>query len=189
MTRITKTLVGTFAVGAMALASASPASAQHRRDRDNKVDAGDVIAGALIIGGIAAVLSSGKNNRRANDGYSYRDRNYRNTGDRYNNRRNNNRYASNNRRGEQRAIDKCIRAAERDLSRYSRGSRAEVIQIRDVDRKNHGFKVKGRIAVEEGRRNNRYGSRRNNGWDEGKFTCDVRRGRVVDVNFRGIRGI
>lgn len=186
MTHFTKTLVGTLAIGAMAVTSASPAYAQDRgreyRQKDRKIDGGDILAGALILGGIVAVASSSKNKNR----YNYRDRDYRNYGDRYNNRRNSN-Y---NRRGnEQSAIDKCIRAAERNLSRATYGNRAEVTQIRDVDRKRRGFEVKGRIAVEESRRGNRYGNYRNNGWDDGKFTCRVRQGRVVDIDYRGIRGV
>ena len=52
----------------MAVASAAPAQAQWRerdRDRGNGIDAGDVIAGALIIGGIAAVASAARRNRTA----------------------------------------------------------------------------------------------------------------------------
>ena len=61
MQTITKGLMATAAAGAMAL-TATPAAAQYR-DRDRGIDAGDVIAGALIIGGIAAVASAAKNNR------------------------------------------------------------------------------------------------------------------------------
>ena len=71
MKTITKALVGTVAAGAMAMASAAPAQAQYRdRDRDRDgIDAGDIIAGALIIGGIAAVAGAvGGRNRGYNDG-------------------------------------------------------------------------------------------------------------------------
>ena len=69
MKNMSKALVGTVAAGAMAMASASPAMAQSRydhRDRDG-IDAGDIIAGALIIGGIAAVASAAGRGRY--DGY------------------------------------------------------------------------------------------------------------------------
>ena len=51
MKTISKALIGTVAAGAMAL-SASPAAARDRHD--DGIDAGDIIAGALVIGGIAA---------------------------------------------------------------------------------------------------------------------------------------
>ena len=72
MKTITKALVGTVAAGAMAMASAAPAQAQYRdRDRGG-IDAGDIIAGALIIGGIAAVTGAiGGRNRGYNDGRVY----------------------------------------------------------------------------------------------------------------------
>ena len=54
-----KGALGTVAAGAMALASATPAMADDRH-RDRGIDAGDVIAGAVIIGGIAAMVAYGK---------------------------------------------------------------------------------------------------------------------------------
>ena len=80
MKTITKALVGTIAAGAMAMGSAVPAQAQWRdRDRGDGIDAGDIIAGALIIGGIAAVASAAGRGRY-NDGYVYEGGRY---GDRY----------------------------------------------------------------------------------------------------------
>jgi len=196
MKTITKTLAkGTFATvaaGAMAVSAVSPAAAQDRhRDRhDNGISAGEVIAGAVILGGLAAILSSGDNDRYDNRDRRYRDRDYNNRN--YNNRNYNNRnnrgYGNNNGR---RAVEACVAAAERVAQRYT-GSRAEVYEIRDVDRERRGFEVKGRIAVRENYRGNRGNYRRgyrNNGWDEGRFECDFRRGRVVDVDFSGIRGL
>ena len=180
MQTLSKALVGTAAAGAMALASASPAAA---RDRDG-VDAGDIIAGAVIIGGIAAIASAASKRDRYRDGYYYDDRRYRG----YDNRRGNGR----------RAVERCIRAAERDARRY--GYRyADVTQIRDVDRKRGGWRVKGRIVVDDSRgygRYNRYDrydryDRRGyrNNYDTGRFTCDIRRGRIVDIDYSGIRGL
>ena len=60
---ITKGTLGTVAAGAMALASATPAMAQDRH-RDRGIDAGDVIAGAVIIGGIAALAGAFKGDRK-----------------------------------------------------------------------------------------------------------------------------
>jgi hypothetical protein len=69
-----------------------------------------------------------------------------------------------------------------------------VTQIRDVERERGGFEVRGTIAVRS--YNNRRGNwgdyrrgYRNNGFDEGRFTCDFRRGQVVNVDFRGLRNL
>lgn len=183
--------IATAAVSAMALAGATPAQA---RDRD-RIDAGDIIAGAVIIGGIAAIASAANKDRNR---YRYDDRRYRERDYRYNDR-----YGYNHRRGNpRRAVEKCIRAAERDARRY--GYRfADVTEIRDVDRRSYGWRVKGRMVVDGNRGYGRYNTRYNRydrydrhgrydrGYygDAGRFTCHIERGRVVDVNFRGIRGL
>ena len=183
-----KALIGTLAAGAVALASAGPAEARDRhRDRDG-IDAGDVLAGALIIGGIAAVAAAASDNDdrydRRHDRYDQRyDRRY---DDRWNDRRYEGRHDDRryDRRGNrEQAVRMCVRAAERYAERYTR-SRAEVYDIRDVDRERRGFEVKGRIAVQD----RGWGDRRGN-WDEGRFKCEVRRGRVVDIDYSGIRGL
>ena len=182
MSTVTKTFakggIATAAVGALALAGATPAQAKHRDDR---IDAGDVIAGALIIGGLAAILGSSSNNRYR-DGYTYRDRDYRARGN------------------PERAIRQCIRAVERDARRA--GYRfADVTEIRDVDRERRGWEVKGRLVVDEGRHRgyrgdryrgrNRYDDRgyynRGRSFDQGRFKCEIHRGRVVNINYRGLR--
>ncbi len=183
--------IATAAVGAMALAGATPAQA---RDRDG-IDAGDVIAGAVILGGIAAVASAVGKKDRYRDSYRYRDRNYRdyNRGYGYDDRRRGNaRYA----------VQQCVNAVERDARRA--GYRfADVTEIRDVDRERRGWEVKGRLVVDGSRgygRYNRHYNRydrydRNGRWDRGydrdagRFSCDIERGRVVDIDYRGIRGL
>lgn len=183
MKTISRMLVGGVAAGAMALASAAPAQAQPRhRDNDRGISAGEIIAGALIIGGIAAVAASASNNR--NDRYRGYDRGYSND--------------------PRRAVEQCVRAAQDSASRHSYGGRAEVTDIRDIDRKSNGYNIKGRIAVNTMGRNwrpgdNRYGRGWNNdyrgwnnnyaGWDSGKFTCQIRNGRVTKLNYSGIRGL
>ena len=193
MKTITKALVGTVAAGAMAMGSATPAAAQYRdryRDRDG-IDVGDVIAGALIIGGIAAVASAASRGGRYDRRYDrYDDRYY----DGYYNRAGNPRQA----------VEQCVYAAERNASRYSYGGGAQVTDIRDINRKRDGYTVKGRIAVNSQGRDwrrgdNRYGrgwdndyrgwNDRYSGYDAGKFTCKVRYGRVVDLDYSGIRGL
>ena len=175
MKSISKALVGTVAAGAMVVGAAAPAQAQWRdrdRDRGDGIDAGDIIAGALIIGGIAAVASAAGGRNRGYDGRVYEGRGY----DGY------------DRAGSSRqAVEQCVYAAERNASRYSyRGSGAQVTDIRNIN-----------IAVNTNNRDWRRGwgndyrgwDNRYSGYDAGKFTCDVRYGRVVDLDYSGIRGL
>ena len=193
MKTITKALVGSVAAGAMAMASAVPAQAQSRRDRGG-IDAGDVIAGALIIGGIAAVAAAvGGRNRNNNDGYVYEGSGYG-----YNNGYNGNGYNGYGREGDPRqAVEQCVYAAERNATRYSYGGNAQVTDIRNIDRKRDGYTVKGRIAVNTRNANWQRGwngdyrgySNNYRGYDSGNFTCKVRYGQVYDLDYSGIRGI
>lgn len=169
MKTISKALVGTVAAGAMALASATPAMAQDRyRDRDDGIDVGDIIAGALVIGGIAAVAGSIGNDRyRGTYGEPY-------YGDRY----------GYNGGSSRQAVEQCVRAAQRGA--YG----ARVTDIRDIDRNRYGYRVKGTVIVNErgsgwGRDYNYRYSGRN--YDQGRFTCDVQYGRVVDLDYSGLR--
>lgn len=191
MKTLTKALVGTVAAGAMAMGSAAPAQAQWRdrdyRDRDRGgIDVGDIIAGALIIGGIAAVAGAGRN--RGYGGRVYEGRGYGYDGYGY----------GYDRAGDPRqAVEQCVYAAERNASRYSYGGRAEVTDIRNIDRRRDGYTVRGRIAVNTRNSNWRRGwgddyrgwNDNYRGYDAGRFTCDVRYGRVVDLEYSGIRGL
>lgn len=193
MKSITKALakgtIATVAAGAMAVTATVPAQAQSRNHRDNDgIDAGDIIAGALIIGGIAAIATAASrdNNR---DGYGRYDRGY-------------NGY---NRAGNPRqAVEQCIAAAERGANRSSYRGNSQVTDIRNIDRKRDGYTVKGRIAVNtmgrDWRRgdanygrgwNGDYRGWNNNyrGYDAGSFTCKVRYGQIVDLDYSGIRGL
>lgn len=175
MTKLTKTLakgtLGTVAAGAMALATATPAVAKDRYDRSG-IDAGDVIAGAVIIGGIAALAGAFDGNDR------YRDRPFRGDG-----WRGDRRGFHNNRFNGRRAVERCVRVAERQARRFGGYRFADVTQIRDVDRTRYGFRVKGRIQVEGNR------GFRGRDFDRGRFTCWFDgRGRP-QVEFRGIRGL
>jgi hypothetical protein len=102
------------------------------------------------------------------------------------------------RRGNPRAaVEQCVYAAERAANRYSYGGRAQVTDIRDVDNRRDGYRVKGRIAVNTRSNDWRRGwgndyrgwDNRYSGYDAGKFTCDVRYGRVTGLDFDGIRGL
>lgn len=184
MKTITKSLVATAAAGAMAMASATPAMAQRgdrHRDHDRGgISTGEVIAGALVIGGIAAIASASNRGGRDRDNYY----------DRYGSPRS--------------AVEQCVNAAESRANRYSYGNRAKVTDIRSVKDTRYGYTVKGRIAVNSRGHNWRNGdSRYGGGWggdyrgwndnlrgyDAGNFTCKVSANRVQSVNYSGIRGL
>lgn len=182
MRTLSKALVGTVAAGAMVMVPAVPAAARDRYDDNRGISAGEIIAGAVILGGIAAVASSIGNNNRRDDRY------YRNG--RYG-------YYNGNPRA---AVEQCVGAVRRDASR--RGYRyAQVTQIRDVDDSRNGWRVKGNLVVEGsrggyydrggyyGRDRGYYNSRYDRRADDGRFTCYIDRGRVSRVNYSGIRGL
>tara|TARA_R110002033_G_scaffold59776_1_gene109691 strand:- start:143 stop:643 length:501 start_codon:yes stop_codon:yes gene_type:complete len=162
MNKLNKALVGTATAAAMAV-SATPAMAKD--SRNGGPSAGEVIAGVAIIGAIAAIASSSNKNR----GYS--DANYRD------NRYDNGHYRQINQR---QAVNRCTRAAENQATRRGRAS---VTDIRDVDRTRNGYRVKGKIRVDQNR--GRY--QRNSYSDKGKFTCYVEGNRVSNVQFSGLK--
>lgn len=197
MNIMTKALLGTGAAAAALVSTASPALARDR-DRDG-IDVGDIIAGAVVIGGIAAVAGAIGNDRGYDNGYpsgSYR------YNDRYgyNDRSSGYGYQNGNSR---QAVEQCVATAQNEASRYSYG-RADVTDIRGVDRNSRGYTVRGRIAVNGQNRswrngdsnygrgwNDDYRGWNNNlrGYDAGSFRCKVEYGRVVDIDFSGIRGL
>jgi len=191
-----KTLVGTVAAGAMAVSSAAPAFARDNH-RGNGIDAGDVIAGALVIGGIAAIAAAASDNDRDRDYRYAADYRYDRAGYDYGASR----FGWNNPR---QAVEQCVTAAERSANRTSWGGRADVTDIRSVRETRYGYEVKGRIAVNTMghgwmRGNATYGRGWNGdyrgwnsnlrGYDSGSFTCQVQRGRVADIDYNGIRGL
>jgi len=197
MTILTKALLGTGAAAAALVSTASPALA---RDRDG-IDAGDIIAGAVVLGGIAAVAGAIGNNDRYDRGYSYGEPYYGGYNDRYVYNDRYDRYGYRNGNPRQ-AVEQCVYAVEREAARYSYG-RADVTDIRDIDRNSRGYTIRGRVAVNSMGRgyrngdsyygrgwNNDYRGWNNNlrGYDSGSFKCRVEYGRVVDVDVDGIRG-
>ena len=170
----TKAAVGAATAGAM-LASAAPAAARDRYDRDG-ISAGEIIAGAVVIGGLAAILSSSNNDRYDRNGrYDDRYRGRYENAARYGYGYDYNRYGNS-----RSAVSQCVSAVERGTSRYGR---TDVTQVTSIDRKRDGYRVKGRVVVRDG-----YGGRwgRGGAYDKGKFSCDVRYGRVVDVDYSGL---
>ncbi|MBV7266738.1 hypothetical protein [Erythrobacter ani] len=134
----------------------------HRR---RGIRGGDILAGVLILGGIAAVASAANNNRRHRDrdvvivdrrdrDYDRRDRDY----DRRDNRRGYNASAS----GLDNAVDQCVRQIERDV---------RVDTVDGVDRTAQGWVVTGALFNGEG------------------FSCRIdNEGRVDDINYGSFRG-
>ena len=174
-TNLTKAAIGAATAGAM-LIGATPAMARDR-DRDG-IGAGEIIAGAVVLGGLAAILSSGNNDR-----YDRYDRNSR-YDDRYRGRYDDARYGYGydyNRYGNSRsAVSQCVNSVERGSRRYGR---TDVTEVTSIDRKRDGYRVKGRVIVRDG-----YGGRwgRGGSYDKGKFTCEIRYGRVQDIRFSGL---
>jgi hypothetical protein len=170
-TSFAKAAIGAATAGAM-LVSAAPAAARDRYDRDG-IGAGEIIAGAVVLGGLAAILSASDNDR-----YDRYDNRYR---DRYDDPRYGYGYDYNRYGNSRSAVSQCVRAVERGTSRYGR---TDVTQVTSIDRKRDGYKVKGRVVVRDG-----YGGRwgRGGSYDKGKFSCDIRYGRVVDIDYSGLR--
>lgn len=167
-THLTKAAIGAATAGAL-LMTAAPAAARDRYDRDG-ISAGEIIAGAVVLGGLAAILSSGNNDRY--DRYDNRGR--------YNDPRYGYGYDYNRYGNSRSAVNQCVNAVERGSRRYGR---TDVTQVTSIDRKRDGYKVKGRVVVNDGYRG-RWG--RGGSYDKGKFTCDIRYGRVQDIRFSGL---
>ena len=166
--RSARLVSGAVAATALAATSVTPATA---RDRDGDgIGAGEIIAGAVVIGGIAA-LAGAFDNDRGWDRHEYRD--FR--GDRWDRRGFG--FAG----GPRAAVDRCVRAAENQARRFGGYRFADVIDVRDVDRTRDGFRVRGRMDVGGGW--DRRGS------DRGNFTCRLDgRGQPL-IDFDGIRGL
>lgn len=152
-------------IGAMALTTVPASARDTDRNRDG-IGAGEIIAGAVVLGGLAAILSSGnsrddrydRGDRYDRNGYDYR---------RYGNARS--------------AVNQCVRAVERDGRRYGR---VNVDQVSKIDRKKDGYRIKGRV-VSDNRNDRRWNDRQR--YQTGKFTCDVKYGRINNVKISGLR--
>lgn len=192
VSNMTKTIVGTAAAAALAVSATAPAQA---RDRDG-IGAGEVIAGAVVLGGLAAILASADNDKdyRGKDyrgnhyrGDDYRGKDYRSDDYRGDDYRGDISYDRDGYRGEYRgnyrhgqgayggkqAINACVTAAERRGTR--RFGWADVTEIRDVDRTRYGYRVQGRILVKNDTYGRGYGKGYGRGYrdtyDRGRFTC------------------
>lgn len=164
--KLARISLGAVAATALTAASATPAMADDYRDRGG-IGAGEIIAGAVVIGGIAALAGAFD---KDHDRYDYRDGDYR-SHDR-------SRFGFGGPRG---AVDRCVRAAENQARRFGGYRYADVLDVRDIDRTRDGFRVRGRIEVG--------GGYRGRGNDRGNFTCRVDGRGTPYVDFDGIRGL
>lgn len=165
--------IGTAVAGSML--AATPAAAQGRYDRDlDGISAGEVVAGAVVIGGLAALLGSLDQDDRRDGRYGYRsergDRRWYEGSGSYGPR-----YG-----GARSAIQQCVNTVE---GRY-RGRNVDVVDIRNIDRSPYGYNVRGRVTVEK-----RNSARRAYRADAGSFVCRVQYGKVAAVDYNGIRGL
>ena len=173
-TNLTKAAIGAATAGAM-LIGATPALARDR-DRDG-IGAGEIIAGAVVLGGLAAILSASDNDRYDRGDRRYGDR-YRGGG--YDDARSGYGYDYNRYGNSRSAVSQCVNSVERGSRRYGR---TDVTEVTSIDRKRDGYRVKGRVVVNDGYRG-RWG--RGGSYDKGKFTCEIRYGRVQDIRFSGL---
>ncbi|OYX66221.1 MAG: hypothetical protein B7Y88_04810 [Sphingomonadales bacterium 32-64-17] len=107
---------------------------RYRGHRNRGIDAGDVIAGVLVIGAIAAIASSARNNSRERYDERYPRRepaqaDYR-------------RGSRSSESGIDRAVDICVDQAERGSAR--------VDSVDDASRRPDGWRVSGRMSDGEG---------------------------------------
>ena len=128
----------------------------YRGYRRGHVRTGDVLAGVLILGGIAAIASAASNNKRER----YRDSDYRRDDRRYRNsdyreRRGDSRY--NGSRGIDGAVNQCVSEIERDV---------RVDTVDSVDRNGEGWRVTGAI------------------FNGDRFTCQIGSdGRIENIDY------
>ena len=175
MKALSKYLAGTVGAVALTVTAASPAQAQiFGRDHDRGgIDAGDIITGVALVGGIAALIAAldGNDNRYGRYGGRYDSRyDYGRYGNgSYGGYGNYGNYGSSYRYGSaQAAVNVCAREAQR-IGRN--------VQITDLDRTNRGYRVRGRIDVVD------YDGR---GWnrsydvDRDDFSCYAANGRIYD---------
>lgn len=128
------------------------------RHRRHRVDAGDVLAGVLIIGGIAAIANAASSSERRERNERYRDyREDRNDYRRDRDDRRDTRRSFGRGRGIDGAVDQCLAEIERDV---------RVDEVESVDRNVEGWRVTGTI------------------FNGDRFTCTIGAdGRIENVNY------
>lgn len=179
-----KKAVLALGAGAMVFAPISPAFARH--DREKRANAGEIISGVLILGGIAAIASAAaKDDRRRGGGYNDYDR------------RDNGYDRASHHANPRASIERCVAAVERDAHRMGYGY-MRVTQIRDMVREGRGWYISGDMVVQPRRgyggeyRDGGYGREGRHGHghsrpEYGGFSCQTERGHVVGVRYHGLR--
>lgn len=182
MKKVAKIMTGAVATAMLAVGAAAPAEAQYYRNRDRGIDAGDVLTGIAVVGGVAAIASAiggsnrgygynGYNGGYVREGYGYGQGYGYNSG--YSQGYGQG-YGYNSGYGQSAAVNACSYQAQR----YGRGP----VQILDVDQTGaRRFRVHGVIDGDGGYYNRGYSQRIG-------FSCSARdNGRVTDfdVNRRG----
>lgn len=170
MRKLSKLLTGAVAASLLTFSIAAPAEARPRGWRHHDgIDAGDVIAGVAIVGGIAALATALNHRDRYYDGrYGYDTRNYG-----YGNRYGYGGYGYGGGAygyGESAAVNACAYEAQR----YGGGR----VSITDVDRRGgSSYSVYG--VIDEGGYD-----RGGYGYDRAGFRCTAREdGRVLAFDF------
>lgn len=137
---------------------------RHHRDR---VDAGDVLTGILIIGGIAAIASAASSKNKKSQRYERREESYPDNRDQRDYSRDDDRPEWQDQQGREAAGGDINSAINRCMSEVSRGS-SRVQDVDSVAREGEGWRVMGRMST---------GS---------SFSCAVDRdGRIRNVNIDG----
>lgn len=135
----------------------------HRRYRrhHDRIDGGDVLAGVLILGGIAAIASAASNNREREreERRRYEERRY--DDQRYDERRSNPR--SSNGSGLDNAVSQCLAEIERDV---------RVDSVDAASRNASGWSVSGTL------------------YDGSRFDCQIgNNGRISGIDYSGFSGV
>jgi hypothetical protein len=159
--KIVQKTIFAFGIAITSLTSSfQPALAQYYDDHGSyEVSAEEIISGALVIEGLEAVIIQ--------EDRSYRNRSY------YQND-----FYSNGINGRQ-AVKRCIRRSETWAEKYGI---AEVTEIHEIRRTQGGYRVEGNLVVEQDYGDVEYSP----GYDKGRFTCFVERGRVSKIKYHNL---
>ena len=135
---------------------------RYRRYRHNRIDGGDVLAGVLILGGIAAIASAASNSnerREREERRRYEERRYEEQ--RYDNRRTNTR--ASNGSGLDNAVSQCLAEIEQDV---------RVDSVDGASRNASGWTVTGTL------------------FNGSSFACQIdNSGRISNVDYSGFSGV
>lgn len=165
MRHLTRLILGSLAAATLVIGMAAPAAARdnHRRYHHRGSGFGNFLAGALVVGTIAAIASSSSKRDRAAErsdlppppppqafGLDEQDDN---------------------------GLNACAATAEREAQRYTRDN-ARVVEIRAVDNSGRNTRFTGRVEVADdghsGGRPGFDGERR----ESARFTCTAEYGQV-----------